>query len=212
MTLEAPLVRAPSPRSWLLAALLVSATAGVLLRLYLFALNPSLWVDEAFLALNIRDRSYLQLFHRLDYEQAAPPAFLLVQKMLFTLLGSHDWTLRLLPLLAGIATIALSHALARQLAPPPSRLPVTVVATSLVALSPSLIRYAFEAKPYGTDATVAVGIFLLALRSLSPTATRSQILLLGITCSASLWFSYPAVFVCAAVLGTLLLAHASRRD
>jgi len=212
LTLEAHLVRLPSRRSWLLAALLVSATAGVLLRLYLLVLNPSLWVDEAFLALNIRDRSYLQLFHRLDYEQAAPPAFLIVQKMLFTLLGSHDWTLRLLPLLAGIATIALSHALASQLAPPPARLPFAFVATALVALSPSLIRYSLEAKQYGTDATIAFGLFLLGLRALSPTATGSWILLLAITFSASLWFSYPAAFVCTAVLGTLLLAHGSRRD
>src|SRR5918996_4581189 len=48
------------------------------LRLTYYLLNPSLSNDEAQLALNIMHRSYGDLFERLDFNQAAPPGFLLL--------------------------------------------------------------------------------------------------------------------------------------
>ena len=51
---------------------------GILVRLVQYLFNRSLWADEAVLALNIVNRSYLELLEPLDYEQGAPIGFLMV--------------------------------------------------------------------------------------------------------------------------------------
>ena len=54
---------------------------GILVRVIQYLYNRSLWADEAVLALNIVNRSYLELLQPLDYEQGAPIAFLWVEKL-----------------------------------------------------------------------------------------------------------------------------------
>ena len=50
------------------------------MRIAPFWLDRSLWLDEAKLALNVLERSPARLFQPLDYEQAAPVGFLLLEK------------------------------------------------------------------------------------------------------------------------------------
>lgn len=78
---------------WLLVGL------GILLRLAQYLYNRSLWIDEAALALNIRDRSFSELFYPLDYAQAAPIGFLIVEKLFYQTLGHSEYVLRLFPFL-----------------------------------------------------------------------------------------------------------------
>src|SRR5689334_23171439 len=79
---------------------------GALVRLVQYASNRSLWSDEAMLALNIVDRSYLELLKPLDYNQAAPPLFLWLEKLAVQLLGNNEYALRLVPLTAGLIALA----------------------------------------------------------------------------------------------------------
>lgn len=69
--------------------------------------NRSLWADEAVLALNIVNRSYLELLQPLDYDQAAPIGFLIVEKFAVQLFGDNEYSLRLFPLLSGIISLLL---------------------------------------------------------------------------------------------------------
>jgi hypothetical protein len=55
---------------------------GVALRFAQYLANRSLWLDEAFLALNVVQRSFSQLFQPLDDEQVAPIAYLLAENLL----------------------------------------------------------------------------------------------------------------------------------
>jgi hypothetical protein len=82
------------------AALAVVLLAGAALRLWQYAGNASLWLDELALARNIVDEHLGTLLAgRLDYNQVAPPGFLFCEKIAATLLGPSEAALRLFPLL-----------------------------------------------------------------------------------------------------------------
>ena len=98
-------------RTYSVAFLLV---AGAALRAAPFVLDRSLWLDEAKLALNVLDRPVPDLLRPLDYGQAAPAGFLLLEKLAVTALGEGERALRLVPLLAGLASLWLFHALVRR--------------------------------------------------------------------------------------------------
>ena len=87
---------------------------GAFLRIYFYIINRSLWVDEAMLALNLVEHSFPDLFRQLDHNQGAPIGFLLLQKGVIYLLGSQDFILRLIPLLAGLISIPLMYFLSKK--------------------------------------------------------------------------------------------------
>jgi predicted membrane-bound mannosyltransferase len=73
---------------------------GIILRIWQYAANRSLWLDEAALALNIVNRSFIGLLLPLDNNQQAPLGFLIIQKAFTIVLGNSEYSLRLFPLLA----------------------------------------------------------------------------------------------------------------
>ena len=82
-------------------------------RLQQFIFNRSFWHDETLLATAFVDRGFAQLvFEPLANNQAAPVGYLVLVKLVTVLLGTHEWTLRLVSLLSGLATaLALGTAL-----------------------------------------------------------------------------------------------------
>ena len=75
-----------------------------------------LWLDEAATAQNILERSLSQLLTvPLDYGQAAPKGFLLLEWVVSRTFGTSDLALRLLPFVAGIASLFIFAGLARRL-------------------------------------------------------------------------------------------------
>ena len=81
----------------------------------MYAENRSLWYDEAALALNITSRGFVELVAPLDYLQTAPPMFLWAERLIVILFGANDWTLRLVPLGAGVVTAPVTWVVARRL-------------------------------------------------------------------------------------------------
>lgn len=189
----------PFQRADLLAWGLIAL--GLVLRLRQYLFNRSLWLDEAMLALNIIEKDLSGLFGKLDYNQGAPLGFLLLEKLVATLLGSGERALRLLPLLAGCASLVLFYVLARKLLSAPGML----VALALFAVSPTLIYYSSEVKQYSFDVLVA-----LVLLWLAQAALRSFSFPLLVVGAISLWFSHPALFILAAI-GVVLLIHARQK-
>src|SRR4051794_13749851 len=77
---------------------------GILLRLVRLGLKHPLWMDEAYLAANLLGRDFAGLMRPLDYQQVCPLLFLWAEKAISLVLGFNEWSLRLLPTIASIAS------------------------------------------------------------------------------------------------------------
>ncbi len=186
---------------------LAAVAAGIVLRLMQYAVNRALWLDEALLTANLLGRDWAGLFGRpLDYAQTAPWGFLAAEKLASIVLGTSEYALRLLPLIAGVAGVLLVPRVARRLV---SR-PAVPLAVAVFALAPYLVYYSSEIKQYALDATLTLAVLGLAREAATSARPRRAALLLGAAGTAAVWFSQPVVFVLA---GTTLAVglHALRR-
>lgn len=174
------------------ALLLIAAGAGV--RLYAYWQRPSMWIDEAMLGVNILYRSPAELLAPLDFEQIAPILFLLAEKAVTEVFGSGEWALRALPMLSGVATVALFPLLLRTAL----EKRVLISALALLAFSPLLVRYGNEVKPYAVDVLLAVIILGWTLRidSHRPAFRMLTLAALGMV---SIALSIPSIFSLATV-------------
>lgn len=168
---------------------------GIVVRGVQYLSYRSLWDDEATLASNIVSRSYIDLLGRLDSNQAAPPLFLWIEKLAVQALGINEFALRLLPLLAGIASLFLFYKLASQFLVG-STIPLAI---ALFASLKYTVYYSGEVKPYSTDLAVALVLFLTLLSSLKQWLGWQRNFLVGILGAFSIWLSYPSIFVLAGV-------------
>ncbi|RME37029.1 MAG: hypothetical protein D6793_04820 [Thermoflexia bacterium] len=190
--------------------LLVLAVIGLGLaaRLAQFASCRSIWLDEAYLALNILRRDFVGLLAPLDDNQVAPPLFLWAVKAVTLLLGTDECALRLVPLLGGVLAVPLLYRLAQRMTGPMGAL----AATALFGWAQPLFYYSSELKPYATDALAAILVLGAGLPLLEEAPRRRQTLLAAGLGAVLPWFSYPTAFVLGG-LGTALLGDALvRRD
>jgi 4-amino-4-deoxy-L-arabinose transferase-like glycosyltransferase len=190
-------------RRWLLAAV----GLGVLLRLGRYLIDAPLWWNEAFLAVNFLRRDYQGLLRPLDYNQVCPPLFAWGVKAAVDAFGFAEWSLRLLPLLAGLASVALLARLAWRLAPGRA----AVLAVLLVAVAYHPIHLAAEVKPYSVDLLAALVILDLATAwRARPDRVGPIVVLIGIM-PILLAASFPAVLVASATALVLLGVRGDRR-
>jgi hypothetical protein len=203
---EAPRQPLVTAAAWTVALVAL----GIGLRLAYYWPDRALWHDEAALACNLVERSLGGLLQPLDYNQGAPVGFLLVQKLVVVALGPGEHALRLVPVLCGVAALALFPWVARQYLPRRAAL----FAVALFALSPFLIRYGGEVKQYSGDVLVAVVLLgWAAIVGRLPDGGRSGVpLVWGVLGATALWFSHAAVFLLAGTGAAYGLRCLWRRD
>lgn len=181
---------------------------GAIVRLVQYLSNRSLWEDEANLALNIVNRSYSELLQPLDYNQAAPPGFLWIEKFAVQLLGNNEYALRLFPLIAGLVSLIAFYKLA-------TRYAAAVAAPIAIALFACLkytLYYATEVKQYSSDVMVALLLWWLLVPLRHQMLNGKQLLGLGLLGAVCIWLSHPTVFVLAGLeIGYFLTAARSQR-
>ncbi|HVZ47364.1 MAG TPA: glycosyltransferase family 39 protein, partial [Gemmatimonadaceae bacterium] len=188
---------APEPAGERVATLIAAAAIilGVAARGWAVAHRGSLFLDEASLALNVLSRGFVGLTRPLAWGQAAPVGYLWIERAAVNALGASEVALRAWPFVAGAATLPFTWLVARRIAGPwPAAFATVAVSCSLLGT-----RYASEAKPYASDALVAIGLAWLALRVLdagvdAPRA-RGRWWLLGACGAVAVVVSLPAVFV-----------------
>ena len=174
---------------------------GIFLRVFRYAIDMPVWGDEAFIGLNIINRSFSQLLTPLDYAQVAPPGFLLGERAMYEWMGMGEYSMRLLPMLAGLGALVLFAYWARLLASPAA----AAVAVGIMAVGNYPVRYAVELKPYGIDMLASLLLLvpgtLYFLRK-SP----GWLIVLIVVLPVCLTISFPAIFV-AGGIGLALLIH-----
>jgi hypothetical protein len=180
-------------------ATLLVVCAGLFWRTVRYGLAFPLWGDEAYVAVNLLTRDLAGLSRPLEYFQIAPPGFLWVEWLAVRLFGISERALRLVPYLAGMASLLLFWNFCRQVAS--SR--TVLVAVAVMAASFYPVRHSTEVKPYAIDLLVSLLLMSTGWGVVRETwSYRAWLALIAIS-SAGVWCSYTAVFPMAAVASCL---------
>lgn len=195
-----------------------SRVAGVLVyaaliwRIARWAYGFPLWGDEAFVAVNFLTRGYPEMVEGLDHAQVVPLGFLWSVLAISSKLGPSEQVLRLLPTLAGLASLLLLWRWA------PRALPrrQACLGIAIFAASYYPARHANEVKPYAVDLFVALVLTVLAWWCWQRVRDPKRWAVLAPACALGIWFSYPSAFVTAgtllALLGRVITDREARRS
>ncbi|HEV3122560.1 MAG TPA: hypothetical protein VGY53_11685 [Isosphaeraceae bacterium] len=186
---------------WVLQLTWAFVGIGIFLRLARYALNFPFWCDESFLAANLINHSYRELLGPLDFLQVCPVLFLWIEHSIIKLLGFSELSLRLFPLLCGVASVPLFYYAASRVV----RGVHLLLAVGIFAVSVHPIRLAAEVKPYASDLVVALGMLALALDWLRARARTSRLWGLAIVAPLAMALSFPAIFVAGGITAGLAL-------
>jgi hypothetical protein len=177
---------------------------GIALRLVRFADNRALWIDEAMLSLNLLERSFADLLQPLDHTQAAPPGFLLLEKLAVLAFGETEYALRVVPLVAGVLAVILFRQLTARAFPGLGGL----VALALFVVAEPLVYFATEVKQYSVDVLAAVALFYVASEPLLTGRLTGRRAAALTACGAlAVSVSHASVFVLAGIAAALALGQ-----
>lgn len=181
---------------------------AIIFRLVDYLNNRSLFADEASIALDIIDRTFLGFLYPSESYQTAPFGFLATEKLITEVLGYSDYTFRVFPFLCGIIAPFLFYKVATHYLKQ-STIPI---ALGLFAVSDRLIYYSSTVKPYSSDVTIALLLYITALYIQSRKLTIFRVVLFGMLGTIVIWFSYPAVFILAGLGICLVLFSFIEKD
>lgn len=188
-------------------ALAVALGIGLLLPALLYFARPSLLLDEVRLALNIGARSWVGLTRPLDYDQTAPLLFLWAEKLVTVLAGVNEYALRALPSAAAVALPPLVWLVGRRLLGGPG----ATMAAALTALSPLVLQYSRQVKPYTLDAVVGLALLWLVLDWLDEPQEPRHAWRLAVAGVVAPWLSTAAAFALAGLVAVVATAPSGRR-
>lgn len=178
---------------WLVGIVLV---AGMVLRLRgLIVLSPPFWSDEASWALRILEKS--------EYYAHRPFGYAYLLKGLASLFGPYEVVLRAPSFVASLISAPLLTWIAFFL----SRSMVCALFVAwLTAVSPEILSYAQEAKPYSLDLALHAMVLALSLKVFSETQRRESrwMWALLILIPVAICFAYNIVLIAAPLYAALL--------
>ena len=191
-------------------ATLTVVISGLVWRTVRFALAFPLWGDEAFVAVNFLTRDFAGLARPLEYFQIAPPGFLWAEWLAVFLLGTGERALRLVPFLAGVASLLLFWRFCREV----TTRRTTLLAVAVLAASFYPVRHSTEVKPYAIDLLVSLALLSTGWATGRDIRSARAWMALFVVTILGVWFSYAAIFPAASValyLGTKVFRERSRR-
>jgi 4-amino-4-deoxy-L-arabinose transferase-like glycosyltransferase len=180
---------------------------GIVLRLVRFLHYRSLWLDEATLALNVMSRPYSRLVTSLDFAQGAPAGFLALEKLSISLFGDSERAFRLVPFLAGIASLYVFWRVALRFLDRYAAL----LALAFFSFMECFVYYGAETRPYELDVLATLVLLLLFDRVLEK-RTLGRFAAFAAAGIVAPWFSFGSLFVLAGTGATLFVFAIVRHD
>ena len=172
--------------------LFASAVAAVVVLAFSLRLPglapPSLYLDDAWVALLARDASLSDL---LAIKPHHPLGFIVLLAVAHRLLPGAELSVQLVPFAASLALVPLGAWLVRRRT---GGFSGGILAAVLLALNPTLSDYAVRAKPYATDALLALVLVAATQRCLAEPSAR-RLGRLALLAPLAALFSYPAALV-----------------
>ncbi|HET9530813.1 MAG TPA: hypothetical protein VFQ92_10695, partial [Blastocatellia bacterium] len=161
--------------------------------------DPSFWLDEAFIAVSIRERSISSLFAQLEYGQHFPRIYLASIATLRDIFGYKTQVLRFVPSLCFIAgTLLWARLLVKRAR---TSIPPCLIAGSLLIGSTYWMDQAVQLKQYSFDVLLSIIPFILPddffNRTLGDGKDKKLLPLLAIGCFVS--YSYPVALMARSV-------------
>jgi len=183
---------------------------GIILRLKHYLTNCPLWTDEAWVAVSITSRSFMEIFKGVEIfaDLPRPPlGFLLLTKWVTGILGSDEYALRLFSLIFGIGSLLLFYRLVRQL----KDQFLTIISLGFFSFSPQLIYYSAELKQYSLDLFIGLAVYLIFSIAITTQLDLKKSVFLGVLSCFLMWISNAILFVLAAAGITLTIFSLQER-
>lgn len=181
---------------------------GILIRLFHFVVNRSLWLDEIYLSSSLLRMSLAQLISTpLDYQQQAPVGILILVKTSVLAFGNSEMALRLIPLLCGIASLFAFYKLAGHFLSPFG----VFLSTAIIATAPFLVFHSVEIKQYSSEMLMTV-IALLLYTKYNGRRDWTSMWIWGLAGALILWFSHSVIFLLAGIACGLFIYHVAKRN
>jgi hypothetical protein len=182
---------------------------GIIFRVVQYLYNRSLWLDESFIALNLMNRSFLELLKPLDFGQAAPLGFILIEKIVTFIFGNSEYALRLFPLVSGIISIFLFYEIIKRWLDEKA-VPIALI---LFVVSERLIYFSSEVKQYSSDVMISLFlIFVFIVYLEEEKVSFSDFVVTGLIGSLAIWFSFSSFFILAGFGITIFLMRIKKRE
>jgi hypothetical protein len=197
-------IGAVTPVTLVAAAVMV---LGIFLRAKEYFSGRSLWVDEAMLSLSVVSRDFAGLLQPLDWDQAAPPGFLMMQRLAVEMLGNNEKALRLFPFIAGLLSLPLMYSASKRILGRRG----AILALFLIVISPTAIQYSSEAKQYGFDLLSTVLVLHAATLYVAGGHRTATLIWIAFVGSVTPLFSHSVMLVTASVGGGLLVWEVVRQ-
>jgi len=179
-----PLERSLGVATWVVIAL------GAALRCVSYVRRDILWLDEAATARNIVERSLSELLTvPLDYGQAAPKGFLLLEWLITRVFGTSDLAFRFVPFASSIVSLFLFAAIARRLLTPSGML----AALLFFSVGYWFLVYASDLHPYGLDLALSLAALLLTIDLRRLGLPRKRVWATAAFGAIAVWFSNGAL-------------------
>lgn len=133
-------------------------TLGFILRLKVFLYSRPLWLDECYIFDNISSKGFFSYFAPLLNFQSAPPVFLMLEKISFSLFGIGEKALRLVPFLCSVISLPVFYIFSKNFLKSPFTI---VIANALFSINIYCLYYAQELKQYSSDVLCFMVLFLI---------------------------------------------------
>jgi 4-amino-4-deoxy-L-arabinose transferase-like glycosyltransferase len=182
---------------------------GIAIRVNQYLHRQALWLDEAMLSLSIVNRSWRELIvSPLEFGQTSSPLYLQLAHASTVVFGPNELALRLPSIVFSVSSMIVFAILARRIFTPSA----AVVATAFFALSPMLVRYSGEAKPYSADVFVSVLLMLCAIRLRDSRFAMKWIITFAASVTISVFLSDVGILLVGGICAALAFLAWRERD